>query len=96
MSMFCYQCQEASKNIGCSIKGVCGKSPEVANLQDLLLYVTKGVAWWSHQADVQNIEHKAAEKYIIDSMFITITNANFDANKISEQIEKGLSHSARR
>ena len=90
MSMFCYQCQEASKNVGCSIKGVCGKSPEVANLQDLLLYVTKGVAWWSHQADVQNIELKAAEKYIIDSMFITITNANFDANKISEQIEKGL------
>ncbi|WP_062127503.1 hydroxylamine reductase [Geofilum rubicundum] len=89
MSMFCYQCQEASKNIGCSIKGVCGKSPEVANLQDLLLFVTKGVAWWSHQADVQSIEHRAAEKYIIDAMFITITNANFDAHKISEQIEKG-------
>ncbi|GAO31404.1 hydroxylamine reductase [Geofilum rubicundum JCM 15548] len=87
--MFCYQCQEASKNIGCSIKGVCGKSPEVANLQDLLLFVTKGVAWWSHQADVQSIEHRAAEKYIIDAMFITITNANFDAHKISEQIEKG-------
>lgn len=90
MSMFCYQCQEASKNIGCSIKGVCGKSPEVANLQDLLLFVTKGVAWWSHQADVQSIEHRAAEKYIIDAMFITITNANFDAHKISEQIEKGI------
>ncbi|TCO05997.1 hydroxylamine reductase [Natronoflexus pectinivorans] len=90
MSMFCFQCQEASKGVGCAIKGVCGKSPEVSNLQDLLLFVTKGVAFWSHQADLKAISNPEAEKYIIDSMFITITNANFDANKITEQIEKGF------
>ncbi|ASB50842.1 hydroxylamine reductase [Alkalitalea saponilacus] len=90
MSMFCFQCQEASKGVGCAIKGVCGKSPEVSNLQDLLLFVTKGVAFWSHQADLKGISNPEAEKYIIDSMFITITNANFDANKITQQIEKGF------
>lgn len=88
--MFCFQCQEASKGIGCIIKGVCGKTPEVSNLQDLLLFVTKGVAWWSNQADEKGIANSKAEKYIIDSMFITITNANFDANKISLQIEEGF------
>lgn len=90
MSMFCFQCQEASKGIGCIVKGVCGKTPEVSNLQDLLLFVTKGVAWWSHQADEKGVANSKAEKYIIDSMFITITNANFDANKISLQIEEGF------
>ncbi len=90
MSMFCYQCQETSKNTGCVIKGVCGKTPEVSNLQDLLLFVAKGVAWWSHKADEAGLKNPEAEKYIIDSMFITITNANFDANKIVAQIRKGF------
>ncbi len=90
MSMFCYQCQEAAKGTGCEIKGVCGKTPDVANLQDLLLFVTKGVAWWSQKADDAGIDNPEAEKYIIDSMFITITNANFDRNKIIAQIRKGF------
>jgi hydroxylamine reductase len=88
--MFCYQCQEASKGTGCEIKGVCGKTSDVANLQDLLLFVTKGVAWWSQKADEAGIINPVAEKYIIDSMFITITNANFDRNKIIAQIKKGF------
>ncbi len=91
MSMFCYQCQETAKGIGCTVRGVCGKTPEVANLQDLLIFVTKGVAFWSHQADLKNIPGSEAEKYIIDSLFITITNANFDSNKIISQIKYGFS-----
>ncbi|MGM0376190.1 MAG: hydroxylamine reductase [Bacteroidota bacterium] len=90
MSMFCYQCQEAAKNIGCEVKGVCGKTDDVANLQDLLMYVTKGVAWWSQKADEAGIENPEAEKYIIDAMFITITNANFDRNKIIAKIREGF------
>lgn len=90
MSMFCYQCQEAAKGTGCEIKGVCGKTSDVANLQDLLLFVTKGVAWWSQKADEAGIKNPVAEKYIIDSMFISITNANFDRNKIIAQIKKGF------
>jgi hydroxylamine reductase len=88
--MFCYQCQEAAKGTGCEIKGVCGKTSDVANLQDLLLFVTKGVAWWSQKADEAGIKNPVAEKYIIDSMFISITNANFDRNKIIAQIKKGF------
>ncbi|MCU4164570.1 hydroxylamine reductase [Carboxylicivirga caseinilyticus] len=89
MSMFCYQCQEASKGVGCSIKGVCGKTPEVANLQDLLLYTTKGVAIWSQLGADSKLDTAKADKYIIDALFITITNANFDSNKIIEKIKEG-------
>ncbi len=89
MSMFCYQCQEAAKGTGCEIKGVCGKTSDVANLQDLLLYTTKGVALLSQMADEKGIDGAKANKYIIDSLFITITNANFDRNKIVAKIKEG-------
>ncbi|MCU4157515.1 hydroxylamine reductase [Carboxylicivirga sp. A043] len=89
MSMFCYQCQEAAKGVGCSVKGVCGKTEDVANLQDLLLYTTKGVALISQLADEKGIDTAVANKYIIDSLFITITNANFDRNKIIAKIKEG-------
>jgi hydroxylamine reductase len=86
--MFCFQCQEAAKGVGCTVKGVCGKDPEVSNLQDVLVYVTKGVAFWS----LNNPGFKQAEasKYIIDSLFITITNANFDSAKIIDKINEGF------
>ncbi|WP_430816671.1 hydroxylamine reductase [Carboxylicivirga sp. RSCT41] len=89
MSMFCYQCQEAAKGTGCEIKGVCGKTSDVANLQDLLMYTTKGVAVLSQLADEKGLNGAAANKYIIDAMFITITNANFDRNKIVAKIKEG-------
>ncbi|MCT4587740.1 MAG: hydroxylamine reductase [Tissierellales bacterium] len=89
MSMFCYQCQEAAKGTGCEIKGVCGKTSDVANLQDLLLYTSKGVAVLSQIADEKGLDGAKANKYIIDSMFITITNANFDRNKIAAKIKEG-------
>ena len=88
MSMFCYQCQEAAKGTGCTIKGVCGKTSDVANLQDVLLYVTKGVAFWNEFNEGLNKEK--ADKYIIDSLFMTITNANFDRNKIADKIREGF------
>jgi hydroxylamine reductase len=87
--MFCYQCQEAAKGTGCEIKGVCGKTSDVANLQDLLLYTSKGVAVLSQIADEKGLDGAKANKYIIDSMFITITNANFDRNKIAAKIKEG-------
>lgn len=89
MSMFCYQCQEASKGIGCSVKGVCGKTPEVANLQDLLLYTAKGVAIYNDLASKKGLDTGKADKYLLDSLFITITNANFDQAKIVEKIKEG-------
>ena len=89
MSMFCYQCQEAAKGVGCSVKGVCGKTSDVANLQDLLLYTSKGVAVLGQLADAKGVDGAKANKYIIDSLFITITNANFDAKKIIAKIKDG-------
>ncbi len=89
MSMFCYQCQEASKGTGCSIKGVCGKTPDVANLQDLLLYTAKGVAIYNQLAAEKGLDTSKADKYLLDSLFITITNANFDEAKIVAKIKDG-------
>lgn len=78
MSMFCFQCQETAKGSGCTIKGVCGKSDDVANLQDLLVYTLKGISVFSVKAREKNIENDEVNKFIMDSLFTTITNANFD------------------
>jgi len=90
MSMFCYQCQEAAKGTGCTIKGVCGKTDEVAALQDVLLFVTKGLAHVNSVASQNNLGKAAAYKFMIDALFITITNANFDGNKIVAKIIDGI------
>lgn len=88
--MFCYQCQEAAKGTGCTIVGVCGKSPEVAALQDLLVYTAKGIAIFANEI------HKVKEpcnnpgKIITEALFITITNANFDSKAIVKKITEGL------
>jgi hydroxylamine reductase len=88
MSMFCYQCQETAKGTGCEIKGVCGKNEEVAKLQDLLIYATKGISEVvvKGKLDVEKLE--AANHEVLKSLFITITNANFDEEAIEKQILK--------
>ncbi|WP_077610357.1 hydroxylamine reductase [Clostridium sp. Marseille-P2415] len=90
MSMFCYQCQETAKNTGCTVKGVCGKNEEVAKLQDLLVYAAKGISeivvkTKTNAAKISEINHE-----VLTSLFITITNANFDADAIEKQIVKVL------
>ncbi len=88
MGMFCYQCQEAAKGIGCTISGVCGKNEKVANLQDLLIYSLKGLAIVAQKASANGIEKKEVHDSIIDGLFVTITNANFDEKAIIERIRK--------
>ncbi|TGE34623.1 hydroxylamine reductase, partial [Desulfosporosinus sp. Sb-LF] len=90
MSMFCYQCQETAKGTGCTIKGVCGKSENVANLQDLLIYTLKGISIYAVQARERYLIRKDVEKFIMESLFSTITNANFDKNRFVERIQEGL------
>ncbi|WP_066305095.1 hydroxylamine reductase [Bacillus sp. FJAT-29814] len=91
MSMFCHQCQEALKGIGCNLQaGVCGKTSEVANLQDLLIYTLKGVALYNQQARQAGIHLPKTNRLIIDGLFTTITNANFDEHSISKRIENAL------
>ena len=80
--MFCYQCQEAAKGTGCTIAGVCGKKDSTANLQDLLVYVTKGVSLIAEIARKNSITIDAADKFVFEALFVTITNANFDDEKI--------------
>ena len=76
--MFCYQCQETAQGKGCSIIGVCGKTPKTAKLQDLLIYTTKGVALYSSLLRKKGHISNEINRFIINSLFITITNENFD------------------
>lgn len=90
MNMFCFQCQEAAKGSGCEIKGVCGKTPEVAALQDLLVYQVKGLSVFTAALRMLNIENEAANTFITDSLFMTITNANFDDARFVDRIREGF------
>lgn len=88
MSMFCYQCQETAKNTGCTVKGVCGKNEEVAKLQDLLIYVCKGIAEVVTKGGLEVATLGDVNHEVLKSLFITITNANFDEDAIEKQIKK--------
>ncbi len=90
--MFCFQCQEAAKGTGCTIKGVCGKTYDVANLQDLLLYSLKGIAWLAqHSVAPLSAElEKEVDLFITDALFTTITNANFDKDFFFQHIRFAL------
>ncbi|MCG8485568.1 MAG: hydroxylamine reductase [Clostridia bacterium] len=90
MSMFCYQCQEAAKGTGCTVKGVCGKTEEVANIQDLMVYTLKGIAQVEQLGVEAEIKCSEAGPFTMKSLFMTITNANFNDAMIVEQIKKGL------
>lgn len=88
--MFCYQCQETAQGKGCTVIGVCGKTAKTAKLQDLLIYTTKGVALYSSILRKERKVSQEINRYLINSLFITITNANFDDNAIIEEIRKGI------
>ena len=89
--MFCYQCQETAGCKGCSVRGVCGKTPEVAALQDLLIYVTKGCAALTTALRRENKEVSYEVNHRITlNLFTTITNANFDGAQIEKRIADTL------
>ena len=85
--MFCYQCQETVKNQGCTVKGVCGKPDATAALQDILIYVCKGIAV---AAEKLNAVDKKASRYVCEALFTTITNVAWDDGRIIDKIEEGL------
>ena len=90
MSMFCFQCQETAKNEGCTVRGVCGKTDIVSNLQDILVFVVKGVANYSNQLRKIGKTYENVNKFLYEGFFITITNANFDGEEIEEKIKEGI------
>lgn len=90
MSMFCYQCQEAAGGKGCTKVGVCGKTADLAALQDLMIYAVKGISVLGLKADEIGLKVEGLDRFIIESLFMTITNANFDKDRFFAKIKEAL------
>ena len=88
--MFCYQCQETAKGTGCTVRGVCGKTSDVANMQDLLLFILKGIAHYRVQLRALDAVDHTADRFMLDGLFMTITNANFDKHRFVEKIKEAF------
>lgn len=91
MSMFCFQCQETAKGTGCEIRGVCGKTENLAKLQDLLIYTIKGISEIVVKAKIDITAIPQINHQMLNSLFMTITNANFDDEAIKQQVIKMIS-----
>ena len=91
MSMFCYQCQETAKGTGCDVKGVCGKNEDVAKLQDLLIYTLKGISDIVVKGKLSAETLKNVNHEVLKSLFMTITNANFDDAAFETEIKRMIS-----
>jgi hydroxylamine reductase len=89
MSMFCYQCEQTAKNGGCEAFGVCGKDPDTAALQDLLVYVAKGVAVLAHQARGLSLPTAAGDAFVEEALFATVTNVDFDPLRLEAHLHQG-------
>jgi hydroxylamine reductase len=83
MSMFCYQCEQSAKGSGCTTVGVCGKTADVAAMQDLLMYGVKGLAMYEHRNIQLGIGDKVTGLFIVEILFTTVTNVNFDVNRLA-------------
>jgi len=84
--MFCYQCQETAKGEGCTVKGVCGKTAEVAALQDLLVQATKGIAMYAHRARQLGVADREVDLFVVEALFTTVTNVNFDPLRMRDML----------
>lgn len=90
MNMFCYQCQETAQGKGCTKMGVCGKTSDVAHLQDLMIYTLKGISILGLKADEIGLKMPNLDRFLIEGLFMTITNANFDKDRFIEKIKEAL------
>ena len=88
MTMFCYQCEQTAKGTGCTVQGVCGKGPDVAALQDLLIFAAKGLARYLHRLKGLGVVDREANVFVIEALFTTITNVNFDADTLEALLGK--------
>jgi len=90
-SMFCFQCQETAKGTGCTVRGVCGKNSTTSARMDLLLFVIRGISIAAHTLRTHRIlPDPQVNAFVIDALFSTITNANFDEKSITERINRGF------
>ncbi len=81
-TMFCYQCEQTAKGTGCTKFGVCGKDPEVAALQDLLVHAAKGISMYAHRARELGVKDHDIDVFVTEALFTTVTNVNFDAERL--------------
>ena len=91
MSMFCNQCEQTAKGTGCTVAGVCGKQPSTAGLQDILLHQLKGIGYLTNALRQKGITDEAADLFTIQGLFTTVTNVNFDDERIAKLIAQGTS-----
>jgi hydroxylamine reductase len=87
-AMFCFQCEQAAQGTGCTKIGVCGKQPDVAALQDLLVHALKGIAFWAHEARKQGKKDIEIDRFMLDGLFTTVTNVDFDAQAIEKLLRQ--------
>lgn len=86
--MFCYQCEQTAKGTGCTAAGVCGKDEQTAVLQDLVVHAAKGISMYAHRASQLGKQDRAIGRFVIDALFTTITNVNFDPERLKKLLDQ--------
>ncbi|NLE57991.1 MAG: hydroxylamine reductase [Planctomycetes bacterium] len=89
--MFCFQCEQAAKGTGCSVIGICGKTPDVAALQDLLIHAAKGISMYAHRAGIFGARNREVDRFILKALFTTVTNVSFSPERMGEELRKAAS-----
>ena len=89
MDMFCYQCEQTAKGTGCTVAGVCGKDAETARLQDLLVYECKEISFFANKARKLKLGSPEIDRFVVEGLFTTVTNVNFDPDTLVERIHRG-------
>ncbi|OQA29513.1 MAG: Hydroxylamine reductase [Verrucomicrobia bacterium ADurb.Bin345] len=86
--MLCYQCEQTAKGTGCTAFGVCGKDPDTAALQDLLVHAAKGIAMYAHRARPLGAADRAVDVFVVEALFTTVTNVNFDPKRLQGLLQR--------
>jgi len=86
--MFCYQCEQTAHGTGCTDLGICGKTDEVAALQDLLVHAAKGISQYAHRAAQAGLQDPEIDRFVAEALFTTVTNVNFDAERMTGMLHK--------
>jgi hydroxylamine reductase len=84
--MFCRQCEQAARGVGCDVMGNCGKDPQVAALLDLMVYGLKGVALYANEARQLGVKDQEVDRFMLDGLFTRVTNVNFDTENIAARL----------
>jgi len=87
-AMFCYQCEQTAQGTGCTKFGVCGKDPQVAALQDLLVHAIKGISMYAHRARALGVVDRDTDVFVVEGLFTTVTNVNFDPADIADRLRR--------